>query len=656
MPALAVTLIRFLVVAIIQTGAYVVASNALERLADYLRDVLTKNSDLSKEDIDTTLRDEIIDAVTLIGVTVFSLKTKIPLRLAEKLGLTSNITKKLATSQTKAKVTNALTKAGLLGGSTTQLALKALLLSFAGSLPWLPSLVQQFGDQATFNPKNANNYYETFFGVRPFKEPGTLDSPGPFGATAFNDYAYALETQGITGINDPYKYQTVQYSRAALADLIFAVYGDYLAQGQRLTESKIVPLLPQYYIIRNQPTPRLQNKTGVTSTPQVAPPKTVFVGTVSQGRLAAATDFEPRQDDLITDINELDEVLRDNLSLFLQSALGRFVYETKVVSSVTTRDGFTQRGQTQQVVSGYNKDGTPKYKTVTNRFAVADVYFITDRGTRTKAGRITLGPTDAVRFHPSSSELNDLDLSIRDSGYTKTLSDVTTVQESKATTILSKPEPQPLAVQTFDKISSDALARLFREGALNANPPPDQLYADTGKRIYVVPNLASVDAGIFESVEEYLKAHEAGKHYNVIRERLKERYGIDFDKLPTRNIADLQQTAILAGYDTQEVYNPGTGNVKLPIFNATSIPELIALLGGSDPSQAIGIGPACQAANLSAFFAARGEKLPSVEVRSILYEQFDLGARSYYVGSGTQNVKLLAKLKQQAGCPIDLAP
>ena len=55
------------------------------------------------------------------------------------------------------------------------------------------------------------------------------------------------------------------------------------------------------------------------------------------------------------------------------------------------------------------------------------------------------------------------------------------------------------------------------------------------------------------------------------------------------------------------------------------------------------------ATTLSAFYAAIGYPLASVEIRATLYENYRLGAKSTYVGSAEQNNRLLAVLKANEG-------
>src|SRR3990167_6563744 len=133
MPALAITAIRFLVVAIVQTGAWIAASTVLEKVADYIRDVLKRDGGLTDEEVDDTLRNEIIDAVALIGVTVIALKTRIPIRLADKLGLKQAVpSRKTLSTKQKTGIAQAATKGGL-RSTALKVFLCGLALSFANT-------------------------------------------------------------------------------------------------------------------------------------------------------------------------------------------------------------------------------------------------------------------------------------------------------------------------------------------------------------------------------------------------------------------------------------------------------------------------------------------------------------------------------------------
>lgn len=674
MPIILIGAIRLIIQAAVQLGIWSLVEKYAMPLLDQGIIALAKAFGLSDQEATDFAANEFLQMAESVGVFALTLKTRLPSKVADRLGFTTKGFQKrklstkagrVPTAATTAKVTTKFLSSADISAAATAIAkgtgknlgtVKSLL-GIIATVVGIPTAfffaAAQYIDFANWQGPYQGTFQKLLskVGINP-------DTPLPK-AGAVSDEIWkkiytVVEELKPSGMAFPTSGEDRPYSRANLAALVNEVSAGILAEGGEASFKNVFGIvLP---LLQNIKTPSgTSAATGsapsYTATPSV-PSTKVFIGAVGGGTLSSASEFTPRQDDLIVSMEEAEAALRNNLTNYAASILGRFVYETKVVSSVTTRDGFTQRGQPQQVVSGYKTDGTPKYRTVINKFLVADVYFVTRRGTRTKDDRIVLGPTDAVKFQPTGDALARLDLDIRKDLYTTSLSDVSEVKQGSSTTTLSKPDEQTLASATFEKASSVALGRLFRAGAANGNPGPDQLYADTGQKLYILPNTAVVGAGIYDSADEYARIHGQGKHYETVRERLKERYGINFDALPARNPADLEVYALQSGYQTQAQYDPGRGNVQNPLYAATSVAELLTFAEGADVSRPIGQGPACAAENLSAFYAARGETLPSVEVRSVLYEQYGLGPRGFYTGTGEQNAKLLSKLKAQAGCSI----
>lgn len=652
MPIILLALLRPFIMWVVTITVTTVIADLIAAMLKAIVGAVAKHYNIPEDDAKVVVVNKMIDIAALLGVGTGALFSKIGIKAADYLGVKAVkvATKKVAASSAaKIAIADAL--------PTGAAKAKGIIASFfAGNAFWKIlgplMLLQQVGDWLIFGRPQLQGYFDAIFGKDAVKIPSATDAPPGFSNSEWSAFYSGLESAGVAGIESPAARQSLIYSREQLALLVHWQYGQQLKNAAPTTANAIQKAVQPYLVFPGKVAQAGITKTVTpTSTPVVQTTK-VFVGAIGGGTLSSATGFTARPDDLIVSMSELETALRNNLVPFFASVLGRFVYETKVVSTVTSKDGFTQRGQAQQVVSGYTTAGAPKYRTVVNKFAVADIYFLSETGTRTKAGRIVLGPTDAVNFRPALDELSRLDLDIKGDISTPSLSGVSDVKQNGSTTTLSKPDEQPLASANFSKASSVALSRLFRAGASNGNPPPDQLYADTGKRIYIIPNLQASGAGIFESTDEYIKAHDAGEHYDITKKRLKDRYGIDFESLPTRNPADLAQQAVQAGYETQMQYDAGRGNVQNPIYSTTSVAELLNLAEGADTTRPIGTGPVCTAENLTQFFNARGEQLPSVETRSVLYEQYGLGTRSFYTATSEQNVKLLSKLKEQAGCSI----
>lgn len=134
----------------------------------------------------------------------------------------------------------------------------------------------------------------------------------------------------------------------------------------------------------------------------------VFTGILAQGALGITMPFTTREADLITSQNQLQEAAENNLASFLVALPSKIRYEIKIVSSITTKDGETKRGSTQRIISGYYKNGRAKYKTITNKFAIINLFLWTKKQTKTKLGSIILGPVNAATFQPTNTNLDNL--------------------------------------------------------------------------------------------------------------------------------------------------------------------------------------------------------------------------------------------------------
>lgn len=499
-------------------------------------------------------------------------------------------------------------------------------------------------------------------------------APGPYSAAQFSSLVNGLRAAGITQIKDPNSGQLVPFSEVALAALINFIYGNNVTKGLPATPTKITPLLqPWLYkgainnsiplslydqvsgtpattsqgtaaqiavgTTQTQPTTLSTSKATTTSTPKI------FTGIVSQGVLSSVADFTPRPDDLITSVGDLEAAATNNLAPFIASLGKRIVYEIKIVSSVTTKDGFIQRGLTQKIQSGTNANGTPKYKTVTNRFAVLNLYILNKSGARTSLTQIVLGPTDAVQFQPNTDDLaavqaylqgaantNDI-AQIVQVGASQSLAVATGVPATPATGTATPPQPNN-ARQPYD----------MRPGVSTIRGTP-------GERLYY--GLPNGDYIVFPVVALYTDAERqainaGGQTVSAVNaiyaadDLIAARFGTDPRTLPQINEADLGTK-----------FSPFSGkqaDTKNGIYDflqaQSGAPAVPILSDGTSPSVRTPAQAAAQAATtLYDYYTALGQTLPSVSDRSKLYEQLGLGTASFYTGTAEQNNKLLAMLK-----------
>lgn len=535
---------------------------------------------------------------TIIGVII---KTKIAVKTAEYLGLTSKgfktrpLTPKAATAVVKMKGPWEKFKA-------MSVASKIMITAgLAGTTVWTGIGIANVIEPGIYKPKQTNDLYEKFIGVRPFPEPPPVPQPGPFDANKFRDYAGAIETAGVVGLINPVARQSQEYSRTGLAEIIDYVYGKEILKGNSPSAKQLIPSLAQYLISKKGVT----STAGATIAPSYTPPQVaqvrVFSGVVSQGVIGSTAQFTPRPDDLIEDANELSQASHNNLAPFLAALPSRMSYEIKVVPSVKSASGFTQRGTAQRIISGYNKDGSPKYRTVVNKFATMDIFVRTDKGSQTKITTIVLGPVDSVRFQGANINLGAVAVGVQQNIIAPASVTTPTVAPMSATT--TQPE-----VPT--KESGQNVPYLIYKFTPNGNASFQAIPATN------TPYGASV-ADLGEARAWFALNPTALAQQNS---------SMPFDRILAGEFVD---SGLSWGLDTvSKEWGWGTWKAK----------------------QAVPVAPqegpkATEATTLFDYYKAHGQSLPSVQERSVLYEQLALGQAAYYTGTAEQNTKLLAALQ-----------
>ncbi|MEK7179965.1 MAG: hypothetical protein AAB706_00660 [Patescibacteria group bacterium] len=384
------------------------------------------------------MANKLLIAFEEVGIFAATLKTRLPIRVAEYLGFTSKgyILRTLGlTAETKIGTTviSATSKVATTLGEVTEIAkvvsqtrslstsLVSTLLNhiwkFVGLSTAFFFMTAQYIDFANWQ----GPYQKVFqgllakFGLNP-------DTPLPKANTISPDnwkrlYSVIEELKPL-GIAFPFSDKDRPYSRQALSDLVDELASNMTLQGTNPTyKNLIATLLPLIQlenrtrtnaeidtILAKVSTTTVVQKTVSTSVPSVK----VFTGIVSQGVVGAGLVFTARPDDLIESVDELTTAAVNNLAPYLSTLLRKIVYEVKVVSSVVSADGFRQTGQTQRIQTGTWKDGTPKYKTVTNKFATLIIYAVTDKGSRAKLSTIVLGPVDSAKLIVRGNELQEL--------------------------------------------------------------------------------------------------------------------------------------------------------------------------------------------------------------------------------------------------------
>lgn len=428
------------------TAVQEVVDGTFGKLVDAIRDEHGLTTDEAQDIFSNILIDLAINSVTIGGV----LRTKLAVRTAERLGFTSKGFSKRALSPKAAEAVKKMDGPWEKFKSTSLLKKILTVAAIPGSFVWLAKALADIVEPGIYQTKQTNALYRKL-GI-PFQYPETATglSPGNMDSTRFNDYARSLEVAGIKGINNPVAQQTQFYSREALADVIDYVYGQEILKGTKLNDYRsLIPLIAPY-LIGATSTPSPSFTPPKPSTSNISTPTTkVFTGVVSQGTVGAGLIFTPRPDDIIESLGELQEAINNNVAPYLAALLSKVTYEVRVVSSVIV-NGIKQIGQAHQIVSGHYANGSPKYKTVVNKFAVVDLYLVKDSDSRTKLTSIVLGPTDAIRFQPGKETLLGLSQVVSKNLITTNTNDIDIIVSDTPTTPKTPEEAAAAAPPTPD--------------------------------------------------------------------------------------------------------------------------------------------------------------------------------------------------------------
>lgn len=592
-----------------------------------------------------------------------------------------------------ASVTDGLLAA--LGAASKIPALRAAIIGFAlaGTLEGLafavPMITKQMIDNGSIGPglrissiKDAEDEKAKLSGTA---------TPGSFTGTQFSDFAGALEVNGISAINDPCKAGQQPYSRANLADLVKCVYGKQIAAGGKTTVTKLIPVLAQYLVMGTTvPTVTKVGTTAVvvaTTTP--APAATtvattkVYTGIVSQGVVQPGVVFTARPSDLIQSMDELQAAAQNNLAPFLQALPGKVTYELKIVASIITADGFKQTGTAQKVQTGTTKAGVPTYKTVVNKFATLILYILTDKGTRTKINTIVLGPTDSSQLIVQPGDLQTLQDSLPAAVTTTDITDITGIVTTQPIAVAT-PTGQPVTVPNTVPLGSTAYYTTNTDSILGytamawtGNVPYG--YAPTTKDGYIQAIQTKI-----QQAQSFISTYDtsnpfAVKPKNTVGWNGAFYVGQTFDQSSViayqKDLATVQNSVgIFAdgyrdpSYTKYQLYAPTPSEQYFTqsYFNTLSASEQARLkatypnynfdldaapaVSASSSAASAANGstkPGANATTLAEWYQANGQALPSVQDRSVIYEQLGLGQAAYYTGTAEQNTKLLAALVAQ---------
>jgi hypothetical protein len=409
-----------------------------------------------------------------VGIGALLLRTKLPLKIADRLGFTSRgwstraLTGKAsaANTATRASAIPIIQVAGAAEAHGIPLIAKRVgasaitiksVLSTIATVVGVPTgvlfVVANFLDFASWHGSAYQGTFQKVFALfglhpdKPFPKSSTLS------AEVFDRVYGAYKEEGATFINDPYKGQTVEFTRQNMIDLLDRVGAALLLEVGSASAKQVIGVTTALIQYTKVAAP-VNYGTGGVSAPSVDSiiskfvesskrpddlQVRVFTGLIAGGRLGDIVKFTAREDDIIDSLDDLLTAARNNLVPFLGSLYGRMAYELKVVPTVVDKDGIARTGAFQTVTVGYTSNGAPKIKTIVNRWAVLKVYVFTKRGSRVLIDDIILGPVDSVKLAVSPMILEKASAVISIASSTDKIKDIAAVVTSQPITISSTP-------------------------------------------------------------------------------------------------------------------------------------------------------------------------------------------------------------------------
>ena len=262
-----------------------------------------------------------------------------------------------------------------------------------------------------------------------------------------------MKSVGAVGITDPDAKTDYTLTAQNLALVTDKIVGPLLAAGEDVKVKDVIALLMAHMIFlpgaqANEGGlgffPPSTGGTGVAVLPtRTATQIQIYTGVLTSGALGTPAEFIARPDDMIEDMDELKAAAKNNLASFVQSLPGKFYYELAIVNTVKSRGGFTQKGSPVRIISSYNKNGTPRYKTIYHKFAVMQLGVLDENGRSVKLGKINLGPVNAVSFQPTTTQLQDVAKLITPELFTSDISSVSSIITSSPVSVSSATPQNP---------------------------------------------------------------------------------------------------------------------------------------------------------------------------------------------------------------------
>lgn len=609
-----------------------IAQEFLDGTVKKLVEAIRSEAGVTLQDAKDILGNFLFDLSVNASIIGAVIKTKVALKTLDYLGIRNRtvIKKVLSTGAQKglARIAGPWEKF-----KSFSLLSKILTVIGVGNLAvWQAKSLADIVEPGIYQTKQTNALYRKL-GI-PFQYPTSAGglAPGNFDASTFARTATALEASGIKGISNPVALQSQLYSRENLADVFDYVYGKAVLSGNTPSDWRGTLKLAQPFLIGGTVPEEAKTveKKGALPVSSIRQTK-AFTGVVSQGVLGSNTIFRSRPDDLIEDMEELQEAINNNVAPWIAALANDIRYEVKVVSSIIV-DGLRLVGEAQRIVSGTNSDGTQRFKTIYNKFAVVKMYYVKNEDQRVLLDEIVLGPTDATGFQPNSAELLEIGAVVNQNVLTNSTDDISRIVSNTPTQEITLRTAEEIKEETgldVEFIGNVPVPKSVRLPILSVPPEFYTQRAPEGRTRQVEKVSIGKLLGSTQTLQESL---------GIIAQMIGEFGEQSIHSVTLEWYKNLTQ-------EDRDIIN------GKQIFQAVARPEEQS--SASEPAssspesgQQTQLPPgALTATTLFAYFQALDKPLPDLTERASMYEQFGLGQASLYVGSIEQNSKLLDALK-----------
>lgn len=615
--------------------------------------------------------NEWIDYVEAVGIGALTLKSRLPLRVADYLKFsTRGVTKRPLPATVAPKVSAA--KAASVSASAASAEVVSQIAATVSKSRGVPLTVVRdvaqivigfigvpigFGvvlvnalDLGAWNTSAYQGTFQRFFALFGLEPDATFGGPRVASQEVFNKVYTALQNEGArtitnpdTGEKLPFNQQNALLVIDKVASKLFIETGEVKAKAL-LGATLLLITFGTATTAAGATYTTAQSGSSTSAVVAVTPQIKIFTGVISGGTLGLPQEFVARPDDLIQSEDELRAAIKNNLAAAVASLPGRFFYEIGIVNSVKTKSGFTQKGAPIKIVSGYTTTGKPRYKTIYHKFAVMKLGVTDENGRVVKLGTVNLGPLNPADYNATPEALRSIEKTISAETFTTNINEIAQVVSSQPVQVSSVPTSAPPSAS-----QSVVLPTQTRPQDRFGKPLPIE-----GEVFRVVGD--KMRSGLYRVISGQIVS--IGQPQGVANARLEDNGKIYEPGSvtpawgPNNNVRILTQgfngvwwSVIQAG-DVYDKQNGAGAYEKLNEYNMADLQEHVRLNGSlTAKTNKTKYTSGQTATSLAEFYAANGLALPSLAERAQLYESAGLGAVSTYVGTAEQNNKLLGWLK-----------